>query len=205
MGSVAYLHIRATVNQRSILEAPVKRRDWLKLGISMPRRLCVGLRRGERGRGASFEHHVKGQRSKGNANSKADTYIITHIPGPIHLLLLLIIVSPSVIPSFPSHVILVCFHGPISVRHTTGNTECRRTCDCMLDAAGLVAKRLFPCEFCMLNEKADFWEVVPLLRESEVNMGAILNWRGRWMFSLFCRRSRVRFTRTSRFLPMIAA
>lgn len=135
------------------------------------------------------------------------TYIITHIPGPIHLLLLLIIVSPSVIPSSPSHAVLVCFHGPMSVRHTTGNTKCQRTCGCMPDVAGLAAKRLFPCEFCMLNEKADFWEVVPLLRESEVNMGAILNLgrEGRWVLSLFCRRSRVRFTRTSRFLPMITA
>lgn len=49
----------------------------------------------------------------------------------------------------------------------------------MPDVAGLAAKRLFPCEFCVLNEKVDFWEVVPLLRESEVNMGAILNWGGR--------------------------
>lgn len=45
----------------------------------------------------------------------------------------------------------------------------------MSDAAGLAAKRLLPREFCMLNEKAGFWEVIPLLGESVVNMGAILD------------------------------
>lgn len=45
----------------------------------------------------------------------------------------------------------------------------------MPDAADLAAKKLFPREFCTLNEKADFWEVAPLLGESEVNMGAILD------------------------------
>lgn len=45
----------------------------------------------------------------------------------------------------------------------------------MPDNVDLSAKKLFLCEFCMLNEKADFWEVAPLLVEAEVNMGAILD------------------------------
>lgn len=75
-----------------------------------------------------------------------------------------------------------------------GDTKCRRTCCCvcMPDAAGLAARKLFPREFCMLNEKEDFWEVAPLLGESEVNMGAILDCGEGDV--VFCGRSRVRFT-----------
>lgn len=62
--------------------------------------------------------------------------------------------------------------------HPTRRGKSLRTCCCCCcipGAAGLAAKKLLARVFCILNEKADFWEGALLLGEEVLNMGAILD------------------------------